>query len=221
MSTILALHHKYMKLVKTFVIACSVRKSFWSVDLSNERAESEIAVEEFGRQNASAMSKSVMPSGAKNGKVSKEKKRKNLAVLAKTPRLKRFFPAKLLSSNVETVALLTRAPENVGQNQDKSFEAPFTLGLAGHIDMLFISVFCLLFGCECCFLSSHSCPVVFNVGEIAPPGAISCVVGAISCVVGAILWLTRFWGRFRFPGGRFLQVKTYKRIASCRQVWRS
>jgi len=36
------------------------------------------------------MPKSVMPSGAKNGKVSK-KKRKNLAVLAETPRLKRFF----------------------------------------------------------------------------------------------------------------------------------
>jgi len=142
------------------------------------------------------MSKSVMPSGAKNGKVSKEKKRKNLAVLAKTPRLKRFFPAKLLSSNVETVALLTRAPENVGQNQDKSFEAPFTLGLAGHIDMLFISVFCLLFGCECCFLSSHSCPVVFNVGEIAPPWGdfmrcggdfvINEILGAISVSRGTI-----------------------------------
>jgi len=50
--------------------------------------------------SASAMLKSLMPSGAKNGKVSEEKKRKNLAVLAKTPRLKRFFPAKLLSSNV-------------------------------------------------------------------------------------------------------------------------
>jgi len=41
----------------------------------------------------------VMPSTARNGKVYKEKKRKNLEVLAKTPRLKRFFPAKLLSSN--------------------------------------------------------------------------------------------------------------------------
>jgi len=55
-----------------------------------------------------------MPSGAKNDKVSKEKKRKNLPVLAKTPLLKHFFSAKLLSSNVKTVAL-TRAPENVGQ----------------------------------------------------------------------------------------------------------
>jgi len=35
-------------------------------------------------------------------------------VLAKTPRLKRFSPAKLLSNNVKTV-VLTRAPENVGQ----------------------------------------------------------------------------------------------------------
>ena len=33
---------------------------------------------------ASAMPKSAMQSGAKNGKVSKEKKHKNLAVLAKT-----------------------------------------------------------------------------------------------------------------------------------------
>jgi len=36
-----------------------------------------------------------MPSAAKYDKVSEEKKRKNLAVLAKTPRLKHFFPAKL------------------------------------------------------------------------------------------------------------------------------
>jgi len=61
-----------------------------------------------------------MPSAAKNSKVSKEKKRKNLAVLAKTPRLKRFFPAKRLSSNVKTVAL-TRAPENVGENQARNY----------------------------------------------------------------------------------------------------
>jgi len=37
------------------------------------------------------MPKSVMPSGAKNDKVSKEKKRKKLAVLTKSARLKRFF----------------------------------------------------------------------------------------------------------------------------------
>jgi len=43
---------------------------------------------------ASAMLKSVMPSGAKNRQVSKEKKHKNLTVLAKTPRLKRFFFSK-------------------------------------------------------------------------------------------------------------------------------
>jgi len=59
---------------------------------------------------ASAMPKSVMPSGAIYGEVSQEKKRKNLAMLADTPRLKRFFPARLLSSNVKTVAL-TRALE--------------------------------------------------------------------------------------------------------------
>jgi len=45
---------------------------------------------------ASEMPKSIMPSAAKNGKVFEEKKRKNLAVLAKTPRLKRFSPAELL-----------------------------------------------------------------------------------------------------------------------------
>jgi len=88
------------------------------------------------------MPKSVMPSAAKNGKVSQEKKRKNLAVLAKTPRLKRFFPAKLLSSNVETVAL-TRAPENVGENHDINFEACFTFRLTVYIDMLFFRCFWL------------------------------------------------------------------------------
>ena len=69
---------------------------------------------------ARTMPKSVMSSGAKNGKVSMEKKCKNLAVLAKTPRLKRFS-AKLLSSNVKTVAL-TRASKNVAENHDTSFE---------------------------------------------------------------------------------------------------
>jgi len=73
MSTVLALHHKHMKLVKPFAIACSVRKSFWSVDLSNGRAESEIAVEEFGRQNSSGMPKSVMPSGKKMAKFLRRK----------------------------------------------------------------------------------------------------------------------------------------------------
>jgi len=40
---------------------------------------------------ASSMLKSVMPSTTKIGEVSEEKKRKNLAVLAKTPQRKRFF----------------------------------------------------------------------------------------------------------------------------------
>jgi len=44
-----------------------------------------------------------MPSGAKTGEVSKEKKRKNLAVLTKTPRLELFFSTKLPSSDVKTV----------------------------------------------------------------------------------------------------------------------
>jgi len=101
-----------------------------------------------------------MPSGAKNGRVSKNK-HTNLAVSAKMTRLKRFFPAKLLNSNVKTVAF-TRAPENVCENHHINFEAPFTLRLAGHIDMLFfrcfffkslVSAYC---SGECCFLPSHS-----------------------------------------------------------------
>jgi len=55
-----------------------------------------------------------MPAAAKNGKVPKEKKRENLAVLAKTPQLKHFFLAKLSSSNIKAV-VLTGTPENVGQ----------------------------------------------------------------------------------------------------------
>jgi len=100
---------------------------------------------------ANAMPKSVMPSATKKRKVSKEKKLRIMAVLVETPRLKRFFQQSFSSSNVKTVAL-TRAPENVGENHDISFETPFTFSLAGHIDMLFSSVFvcisgfCLLFG---------------------------------------------------------------------------
>jgi len=43
---------------------------------------------------ASAMPKFPMPSGAKMREVCKEAKRKNLAVLAKTSRLNRFFFSK-------------------------------------------------------------------------------------------------------------------------------
>jgi len=100
MATILALHHKHMKLVKPLtlhVIACSVRKCFDPSICRTKERKARL------RCLTSAMTKSVMPSGAKNGKVSKEKKRKDLAVLTKTPRLKLFFSAKLLSSNVKTV----------------------------------------------------------------------------------------------------------------------
>jgi len=41
------------------------------------------------------MPKSVMPSAAKYGQDFMEKKRKNLAVLAEMPRLKRFFAVEL------------------------------------------------------------------------------------------------------------------------------
>jgi len=54
----------------------------------NERAESEIAV--FSLRDAEV----CMLSGASNAKVSKEKWRKNLVVLAKTLRLKRLFFSK-------------------------------------------------------------------------------------------------------------------------------
>jgi len=47
-------------------------------------------------------------------------------VLAKTPRLKRFFK----QHRFKAVAL-TRALENYGENQDISLETCFTLGLAG------------------------------------------------------------------------------------------
>jgi len=40
-----------------------------------------------------------MPSAGKNGKIYQEKNRKNLGLLAKTPRLKRFFPAKQCKKN--------------------------------------------------------------------------------------------------------------------------
>jgi len=95
---------------------------------------------------------SVMPSGAKNRKVSKEKKRKNLAVFAKTRDWNFFFSAKLSSSNAKTV-VLTRAPENVDENHDMSFEAPFALKTGWPywhvifpVFLFVISGFCLLFG---------------------------------------------------------------------------
>jgi len=101
-----------MKLVKPFtphVIAGSVNQSTCRTNEQKTRLQC----------LASAMPKSVTPSASKKRKVSK-KKHKDLAVLAETRRLKRFFPARLLSSNVKTVAL-TRAPENVGENHDISF----------------------------------------------------------------------------------------------------
>jgi len=57
-----------------------------------------------------------MPSAGKNGEVCKEKNCNNLGVLAKTPRLKRFFPAKLLCSNVKKRSVNQGAPEHVGQS---------------------------------------------------------------------------------------------------------
>jgi len=85
-------------------------------------------------------------------------------VLPKTPRVN-FFPAKFSSSNVKAVAL-PRAPESVGENHNISFEATFTLSLAGHIDMfLFLSLVSAYCSGECCSLPSHSlacCEIVFS-----------------------------------------------------------
>jgi len=80
-----------------------------------------------------------MPSVAKMRRVCKEAKRKNLPVLAKTSRLNRFL-AKFSSSNVKAV-VLTRAPENLGGNHNTSFEALFTLSVAGHTTCYFSGVF--------------------------------------------------------------------------------
>jgi len=98
MATILALNHKHTKLVKPLHHMLRV-PSETVFDQSICRTK-----EQKARLQclASAMPKSVMPSGAKNGKVSKDKKRKNLVVLAKMPRLNDFFSsAKLLSSNIK------------------------------------------------------------------------------------------------------------------------
>jgi len=90
MAAILALHHTHMKLDKPFTphVIVPSEKDF---DQSISRTKGQKArLQSLAR----AMPKSVMPSGAKNGKVSKEKKRKIQAVLAETPRLKRFFSSK-------------------------------------------------------------------------------------------------------------------------------
>jgi len=52
-----------------------------------------------------------------------------------------LFPVELSSSNIEAV-VLTRTPEIVAENHDISFEAHFTLSLAGHTEMLFFRCFC-------------------------------------------------------------------------------
>jgi len=54
-----------------------------------------------------------MPSAGKNGKVCKEKNCKNLGVLAKTPRLKRFFSSKAFMQQRKKTVTLTRAHLNM------------------------------------------------------------------------------------------------------------
>jgi len=74
--------------------------------------------------------------------VSKEKKHKNLAVLTKTGYWNFFVSKASEQQRWNSVAFII-APENVGENHDISFEASFTLRLAGHVDMLFLRCFCL------------------------------------------------------------------------------
>jgi len=86
-----------MKLVKPFTpyeasqaIYCVFRQKWFLISRTVERKEQNARYQCF----ASAMPKSVMLSGDKNGEVSEEKKHTNLAVLAKTTRLKRFYSSK-------------------------------------------------------------------------------------------------------------------------------
>jgi len=88
MATILGLHHKHVKLVKPLHHLFLRVPSENIYDLPICRTQEQKAKLQC---LASVMPKSEMPSGDKNGGVSKEKKSKNLAVLAKTPRLKCFF----------------------------------------------------------------------------------------------------------------------------------
>jgi len=107
-----------------------------------------IHVPQIGNLWASAMPKSVMSPAAENVKVFKDQKRKNLAVLAETPWLKRFFPAKFLSSNVETVAL-TKCRWNSRHKFRNTFHSQ-TGWTYWHVIfpvlMFVIFDFCLLFG---------------------------------------------------------------------------
>jgi len=69
-----------------FPPACSVRNGFnQSSCRTKEQKNSRLQC------LASAMSKFVMPSRAKKREVSKEAKRKNMAMFAETPRLNLFF----------------------------------------------------------------------------------------------------------------------------------
>jgi len=81
---------------------------------------------------------------------------------------------------------LIRAPENVDKTHDTSFEAPFILRLAGHIDMLFFRCFCLkclvsvYCPAACCFLPSHSTAQGFPIwGTFAPGGTFAYLRGQI------------------------------------------
>jgi len=93
MATIVVLHHRHTKVVIcqaicTICYACSLRKGFNQSICRTKEQKTRI------KCLASAMPKFAMVSGATMRKVCKEAKRKNLAVLAKTSRLKRLFFSK-------------------------------------------------------------------------------------------------------------------------------
>jgi len=96
MANILALHHEHMNLLKPFCFVLS-KNVFDQLICRTKKQKARLQC------LASAMPKPVMPSGAKNGKVCKEKKCKKLAVLAKRRDRNVFLSAKLLSTNVKTV----------------------------------------------------------------------------------------------------------------------
>ena len=91
MATIVVLHHKHMKLFKPFtphVIAWPVRKGFNQSIRKTKEQKTRLQC------LASAMPELKCDQDIRSyekRKASKKKKRKDLAVLAKTPRLNRFF----------------------------------------------------------------------------------------------------------------------------------
>jgi len=104
---------------------------------------------------ASAVPKFAMPSGAKKRTVSKEEMRKNLAELAKTPRLNRFF----FQQNFQAATL-----NQCGVNRSTFHAQPGW----PYWHVIFPVFFCIsgfgLCSCECCFLPGQclTCEIFFH-----------------------------------------------------------